>query len=217
MDPCQKRLNYLRRRIFAWCGLAEKWTEMGAKLWMITLTYRPGEEWKVGDIDKFMRKMKKNKGIVMFAYAWVGELQKRGAVHFHVMVYAKGRIPKPDKSGMWSHGNSKIELARTSFYLLVHTGKEHQKDFDKFPRGMRAFAVWIKDKDDREELKLSKLSVQQESLVRDLGQDQAKLVMDMLKDLNGWEYLGTTWKDLSLVKDAKKNDLAELRSTEISG
>jgi hypothetical protein len=40
---------------------------------------------------------------------------------------------------------SSVTSARTVFYLLKYTGKEHQKDFDKFPPGCRAYATWIGD------------------------------------------------------------------------
>jgi hypothetical protein len=164
-----------------------------------------------------MRKILRRKGIITFAYAWVGELQERGAVHFHILIYAKGKIPKPDKSRMWNNGSTKIELARTPFYLLVHTGKEYQKDFDKFPKGMRAFGVWIKDKKDKEELKFSKMSVDEENLIKCLGPEQARKVSDMVKEMRGMRYLYSEWKDLSLVKDAKKNEPGSMRSPAISG
>jgi hypothetical protein len=217
VDRAAARLWHLQRRIYAWCCLADRWEEKGASLKMITLTYRPGEKWKVGDINIFLRKLKRRKGIRVLAIAWVGELQKRGAVHFHVLVYVKGKIPKPDKSGMWIHGMTKVELARSPFYLLVHTGKEYQKDFYRFPKGMRAFGVWVKDKNDREELKFSMVSIREEALVRGLGPDQAKEILELEKEIKRYKYLGTVWSDPSLVKDAMKNETGELPAPTISG
>jgi hypothetical protein len=206
IDKAEARLWHLRRRIFAWCCLADRWEERGASLKMITLTYRPGEKWMPKDISIYLHALKRKMGKNLLAIAWVGELQKRGAVHFHILVYAKGKVPKPDKSGMWSHGRTGVELARTPFYLLVHTGKEYQKDFDRFPKGMRAFGVWVIDKNDREELKYSMFTVRKEALVRGLGPEQAQEILDLELDLKSYEYLGTVWSDPSLVKAAMKNE-----------
>jgi hypothetical protein len=52
------------------------------------------------------------------------------------------RIDKPDQAGWWVHGSTKIETARSQFYILKYTGKEHQK-MGNFPKGLRLFAVWI--------------------------------------------------------------------------
>jgi hypothetical protein len=48
-------------------------------------------------------------------------------------------FPMPDKSGMWRHGLSKIETARTAFYLVKYVGKGYQKDLSKFPKGCRLY------------------------------------------------------------------------------
>jgi hypothetical protein len=43
---------------------------------------------------------------------------------------------------MWPHGLSKIQSARSPYYLVSYVGKEYQK-MGKFPKGMRVFAVWL--------------------------------------------------------------------------
>jgi len=89
-----------------------------------------------------MKNLKQRLGDDLFAFAWVAELQKRGAVHYHlVLLVRRGtRIPLPDKSGMWSHGHSAIHTARTPYYLLVYVGKEYQKDLSRYPKYCRLYA-----------------------------------------------------------------------------
>jgi hypothetical protein len=68
----------------------------------------------------------------------------RGAVHYHIILVCKKgtRVPIPDKSGMWKHGMSKIETAKTVYYLCSYLKKSYQKE-GEFPKGMRMYSVWI--------------------------------------------------------------------------
>jgi hypothetical protein len=117
---------------------------------MITLTYRPDIKWMAGHINNFMDGVKRVLGNKLIAYAWVAEMQpKRCVPHYHVyLVVKKGaKIPMPDKAygkrkhKLWPHGSTNIQTAKSPFYLVKYTGKEHQKE--GFYRNMRIFAVWI--------------------------------------------------------------------------
>lgn len=92
-----------------------------------------------------MKTLRKTVGESFLAYGWVAELQKRGAVHYHIYcaVTAKTIIPKPDSSGMWPYGMSRVETRKSPYYLLSYASKKHQK-IGKFPKGMRMVHVWIK-------------------------------------------------------------------------
>lgn len=137
------RLGRMKRRVWSWANFLQKEAE-GASLWMITLTYRGVGDWRPNHIREFMqgfRKIYKNK---LIGYAWVAELQERGAVHYHVMVYLKGvkSLPHFDKLGLWPHGMTRIDRARSPFYIITYSGKANQKT-GKFPKGLRMFAVWL--------------------------------------------------------------------------
>lgn len=71
-------------------------------------------------------------------YLWVAELQQRGAVHYHAVVWLpKGvRLPKPDKRGWWRHGSSNIQGVKRSAvgYLMKYVSKG---GLGQFPRGCR--------------------------------------------------------------------------------
>lgn len=147
-DAKKLRLSRLRKRVHAWASRLHPLMlgKANYRLVMITLTYAGISDWKPNDIRVFMLALRSHLADNLLAYAWVAELQKRGAVHYHLVILVrKGtNIPVPDKSGLWKHGMSKIETARTPFYLLTYTGKEFQKN-GEYPAGLRVFAVYIRD------------------------------------------------------------------------
>lgn len=112
---------------------------IGWRPWFVTLTYRPGVEWSPGHISTFLDCVRKwaARRAVALAYVWVAELQRRGAVHYHVVMWVpKGvSLPKPDKQGWWRCGMSQTERARRPMsYLLKYTSKG---DLGSFPKGLR--------------------------------------------------------------------------------
>lgn len=145
------RVRHTQRRVHAWAtALDPLLRERGTKyrLVMARLSYRPGDDWRANDVREFCLKVRDELGKSLKAYAWVAELQERGAVHYHVlMLVDRGtRIPFFDKAGWWVHGSTRIETAvRTIFYICSYTAKEGYQKFGNFPKGLRMFAVWIGD------------------------------------------------------------------------
>lgn len=137
------RINRLRRRVWAWSNFLKE-VKSGCSLWMVTLTYKNVDDWKPLHITEFRKAVQKMYGKKLIGYAWVAELQERGAVHYHVMLYLRGveRLPHFDTLGLWEHGLTRIDKARTPFYLISYAKKDYQK-MGKFPKGMRMFAVWL--------------------------------------------------------------------------
>lgn len=140
----KSRLGRLRRRVFAWAKTATQ-LQGGVRMVMQTLTYRGVDDWRPNQIRDYMQTVRKHLGDNLLAYAWIGELQRRGAAHYHVLLVArKGtRIPYPDKAGWWTWGMTNVRAARSVFYVCKYVGKEYQKE-GPFPRGMRMFAVWFR-------------------------------------------------------------------------
>jgi hypothetical protein len=142
------RIKRLQKRVHAWSRRMETLFQRVGKdyrLSMIGLTYEGDADWKPNHIRSFMKEARQRLGDNLKGYAWVAELQERGAVHYHVLILAKRgtNIPMPDKCGWWEHGSTNIKTARTPFYICKYTGKQHQK-MGEFPKGLRMFAVWIK-------------------------------------------------------------------------
>ena len=118
---------------------------------MITLTYKNSEDWKPHHMGKFTKWLKRNLGDSLKSYAWVAELQERGAMHYHLIAYVskETNIPFPDKAYGnknfvgWPYGHSKVENARVGQYLASYVSKEHQKDYYRFPKGARGFSIYV--------------------------------------------------------------------------
>lgn len=71
---------------------------------------------------------------------WVAELQRRGALHYHVVVFVPRhlRLPRPDACGWWPHGLSKVETARSPVgYLTKYATKTRPEDLARLPKGVR--------------------------------------------------------------------------------
>ena len=139
VNPVKSRLRRMRKRVLAWGRL---FPEGGCGI-LVTLTYRPGVEPSPRDISAFLRRVRRALGPDLLGYCWVAEVQRRGALHYHVVLVVRGpgvRIPKPDVAGWWPHGMSRVERARNAVgYLGQYVRKASQKV--GLPAGFRMFAV----------------------------------------------------------------------------
>lgn len=141
-DTHQLRLSRMRRRVKAW---ADTWgrvyDESKHRLVMVTLTYADKDSWRPNHIRDFLIRYRRSIKGELLAYAWVAELQKRGAVHYHLLLVVRRgtKVPKPDL--FWRHGLTKIETARTVWYIVKYASKgDGTADY---PVGLRMFAVWL--------------------------------------------------------------------------
>jgi hypothetical protein len=114
----------------------------------LTLTYRCGADWEPGHIRLLVNRLRARleRGGHRLVYVWTAELQKRGAIHYHAVVFLpKGcRLPYLDKAGWWPHGWSQIQTARNPVgYLAKYASKGVGVQCDaegrelRFPRGAR--------------------------------------------------------------------------------
>lgn len=151
LDTYAGRIARMRRRVHAWAKYLSPVLKDGQKyrMVMVTLTLRPEVSWKPNLIRDYMKRVRRSLKTGLVGYAWVGELQQRGAVHYHVLLILKRGtwLPYADKSGWWPWGMSKTETARTPFYITKYASKgrfiNSYGDRPTLPRGMRLFAVWI--------------------------------------------------------------------------
>jgi hypothetical protein len=105
-----------------------------------TLTYADVQGWQAGHLERYINARRKWAARLGFTlrYDWVAELQKRGAVHYHVMHWLpRGRtLPKADKRGIWPHGHTQREWAKNPVgYMAKYASKAD--DAGEFPRGLR--------------------------------------------------------------------------------
>jgi len=150
IDPKQARLGKMRRRIWAWTQALESYTSQAPERFqmkMLTLTYRKHGAWKPNHIRDLMLLLRENAGGGLIGYAWVAELQRRGTIHYHVILVAEGKLHLPyvDKNGWWKHGSSRIEIARQPRYIMKYAQKG-ASDENNYPTGARIFSVWLSNK-----------------------------------------------------------------------
>lgn len=107
---------------------------------MLTLTYKDVDGFEPRHVSELLKRIRhwldrRGHG---FHYVWVAELQQRGALHYHVLIWLpKGlTLPKPDKQGWWPHGSTRIEWARHPVgYLIKYASKFDIKE--GLPKGAR--------------------------------------------------------------------------------
>lgn len=145
VDLTRARYDRMRKKIAAW---GNETKDINGKMVFITLTYKNVIDWEPNHIRDFIKKIRyKYKGSLI-GYAWVAEVQKRGAVHYHILLKFNKSVfvPFPDRAGWWKHGMTNVSrTVKGVGYLISYTSKIHQKDFDKLPRGCRCFSVWFND------------------------------------------------------------------------
>lgn len=147
IDTFAIRLWKMRRAIKQWAGVMDMLSdELKVRKVFITLTYEGVDDYKPGQITEYIKALKRVLGTrpnLLYGFAWIAEMQERGAVHYHVILVVPSRVhvPTPDISGMWIHGMSQIQTARSAYYLLTYTGKEYQKDFERYPKSCRTYSV----------------------------------------------------------------------------
>jgi len=106
----------------------------------VTLTYADGSDWEARHISAYLKQMRewsRRRGFVT-PYVWCAELQKRGAIHYHVVFWLpiSVRLKRPDKSGAWPHGMSNVQTVKANAvgYLMKYVAKGTEKSL---PRGAR--------------------------------------------------------------------------------
>lgn len=110
-----------------------------------TLTYRANTKGDPRDVSvtlKHVREWLRAQGLPMCPYLWVAELQKRGALHYHAMIWLpRGlHLPKLDRCGWWKHGMTKVETARNPVgYLVKYASKFRAEDIARFRKGTRLY------------------------------------------------------------------------------
>lgn len=119
--------------------------ELDAQRWnkkFITLTYRDVDGWRPDHFSKFRKALwywcKRRK--VKCRFVWVAELQARGALHYHVVVWLpKGKfLPFADAQGWWPHGATNIKTAHSPIsYIAKYASKTTAYQAAVYPKGAR--------------------------------------------------------------------------------
>lgn len=163
----------------------------------ITLTYRNEDDWQAGHISAFrdrLRQWCKRQGFKC-RFVWVAELQKRGALHYHMLVWVPRRcmVPKPDRRGWWSHGSTNIKEAQHAVsYIAKYASKTTPDQAAKYPKGARMHGAGGLDPDSRRHIRYW----QSPLWVRDAltGRADIRKVQGGYCDKFTGEFLPSPWK-----------------------
>lgn len=159
IDRHQARVTRLRKGLGVAAKQLHNQGPVGQQIWMQTLTYAgDNRDWKPEHISRFLDALRKwhysRTGSKTTRYAWVAELQQRGVIHYHVIVWLSSGLtpPKPDtawrrrdKQGnvyveppMWPHGMSnRLRSTAPVAYLMKYASKIESKNIGRFPHGAR--------------------------------------------------------------------------------
>lgn len=142
-DKRKSRIARLRRQIgFAARGhaVAQRPGFRADQVLFVTLTYRPGVEWEPQHIRDCLHRVRKAlaRRSAPLRYVWVAELQKRGAVHYHIAFWVPhgATLPMFDRCGWWPHGDSNIKVARDAVAYLMKYFSKGSASW-QFPPGLR--------------------------------------------------------------------------------
>lgn len=146
-DPKASMLPRLRRAV-GFAARAHAVSEKGHRsdvAWMVTLTYAgDNDAWKPEHMTTCMNRARdwcKRSGFA-FRYVWVAELQKRGVIHYHVVLWLpRGvRPPKFDVRGWWPHGmTQRMRCKHATGYVMSYLKKGSHDGV--FPKGSRRYGV----------------------------------------------------------------------------
>lgn len=138
----KRRISRLRRTVWACGNLQRLSAPRGHRenVWFVTLTYRGVNDWQPRHLSNCLKVARRwcQKQRVRFRYVWVAELQKRGAIHYHLAIWLPKRIqlPKFDKNGWWPHGMTQRVVAKNPVgYLMKYLSKIGP--LQAFPKGAR--------------------------------------------------------------------------------
>ena len=129
LDNREMRLKRLRTGLAVGARLMqEQWQAIPHVCLMVTLTYRPGVEWKAKHISAYCNAFTKwlERQQSSGCYLWVMETTKAGVPHYHVLIWMKKGLfmPKADRRGWWPHGMTKTEVAVAPVqYMAKYTSK----------------------------------------------------------------------------------------------
>jgi hypothetical protein len=139
----ESRLRGMRLSVITAARLIDEAIQRGGFRYrrvMLTFTYRNVDDWRPRDISQALeaiREYMRRRGHRLIG-VWTSELQERGAVHYHIVLWLPHRfsLPFADKRGWWRHGMTSSEWARNAVgYLVKYVSKGTGPH--RFPRGCR--------------------------------------------------------------------------------
>jgi len=205
IDLAAARLKRMRGRVEHSVRLAAAHlSRVGAGRWrplFQTLTYREVDGWSAEHLTEYFHRVRQWAARRDFKvrYAWVAETQKRGAIHYHVVLWVPSRyfLPKPDLCGWWPHGSTETDRVKGGTsgvigYLCKYLSKGLSVDSPALPKGARCFGAAGHPPEERRELRYR--------LAPFWVRDALGTWADIRKSKGGWldrqsgEFLRSLWR-----------------------
>lgn len=150
-----RRVRRLKRSVWA-SGQLHAMSEPGFRPsapWFVTLTYCGVDDWRPEHIAKAIKGFRnwcRSQGVAC-RYTWVAELQRRGAVHYHLLAWLPPGVQMPHwdrptrtkrglRASFWSHGMTETDRARSGVgYLMKYLSK--LGELTRFPKNLRLYGI----------------------------------------------------------------------------
>jgi len=152
----ERRIKRLKKSVWA-SGHLHAFADKGMRppvCWFVTLTYRPGTEWTSKHMSSAIQGFRnwcQSRGVAC-RYTWVAELQKRGAVHYHLLAWLPIGLRMPmwdrrtatargvSRAPFWPHGMTNRQVAKAGVgYLMKYLSKLGELTI--FPKGLRLYGI----------------------------------------------------------------------------
>jgi len=156
-EVAERRVKRLKKSVWAsghLHGIADK-GHRAHKVWFVTLTYRGVKDWASNHVGKALTGFRNwcNARGLPCKYTWVAELQSRGAVHYHLLVWLPQGVTMPhwDRTTRtpvqgrtvapwWPHGMTNTQPAKAGVgYLMKYLSK--LGELTVFPKGLRLYGI----------------------------------------------------------------------------
>lgn len=161
IDRQKARITRLRKSLGVAAKSLHNAGPLNQQVWMQTLTYAgDNNAWRPEHISRYLDALRRwhyaRTGSKTVRYAWVAELQQRGVIHYHVVIWLAGGLTPPkadtawrrtDRRGlahveppMWPHGMSnRLKAKAPVAYLMKYASKVETKNVGSFPHGARIY------------------------------------------------------------------------------
>jgi len=150
-----RRVKRLKKSVWA-SGHLHKLAEKGHRppvCWFVTLTYVGVNDWRAEHMSKAILAFRNwcRSVNVPCRYTWVAELQKRGAVHYHLLAWLPLGVTMPQwdrptrkrggvRPAFWPHGMTNTQISRAGVgYLMKYLSK--LGELTTFPKGIRLYGI----------------------------------------------------------------------------
>lgn len=198
----KNRVKNLRKTIYNFgTGVDEQLSGQNYVPWLCSLTYRDVDGWNANDIKYFLNRVRAHlhRRSMKLIYCWVAELQKRGALHYHIIIWLpKGfRLPKFQRFGWWNHGFTDQKIAKKGVgYLMKYISKDDTKH--EYPKSVRIYGYGGSDETVKRKIRFFRCNQTIRNEISDAGLtykdvDMRKCVGGKCDNLSGW-FFESKWK-----------------------